>query len=463
MKRCVWKITWVLVVSTAVMACGGENSVRINLPDGNEVKPDQSIEVQAIVLDDGMAPPAGYSVTFTTEVGSFEAYSTSSTTPVQQKEVEILAGKATVRLYSFPGAGGTGKITAAYTTQGGYNISAEVTITVSGGYPPSGRTLGASCDTPNVLVWADTGERANMKIRCVAQVKDSTGRPIAKANVRFMVEGGCSLIPDTAASTANGEYVFYLKPDRDPMDVEPLSGEPNHMEQGKIHNPRDGLLTIVFYTDGEEGYIDSNSNGSYDPGEPFAGFDLPEPFVDANDNGEFDNGESYVDIDQNGQYSLANAKWDGNTLIWVGTRILFSGPPHESSETTRFEPSGINLDDGASQKFSLFLVDINHNPIANNYKDDGISIAVTGCDATPQWLALQKTMGVEFLENGSVVVESFNRNRSYEITVSDFYPGSGPHNATLDTSIKATAAPAVSGYNARTFTFNLSQVSGTVK
>jgi hypothetical protein len=452
-----------LAGAAALAACGGENSVRIHLPDGNEVKPDQSIEVQAIVLDDGLAPPAGYSVTFTTEVGSFEAYSASRTTPVKQKEVEILAGKATVRLYSFPGAGGTGKLSAAYTTQGGYNISAEVTVTVSGGYSPSGRTFGASCDTPNVSVYTDTQERANMKIRCVALVKDSAGRPVAMANVRFMVEGGCSLLPDSGTSSTPGEYVFYLKPDCDPMDVEPLDNEPNHMEQGKIRNPRDGLLTIVFYTDGEEGFIDSNSNGTYDPGEPFAGYDLPEPFVDANDNGQFDNGEAYVDNDGDGRYSLANARWDNNTKIWVSTRILFSGPPHESAETTRYEPSGINLDDGASAKFTLYLMDINHNPIANNYKDDGITFTETGCSVSPKWLALQKTMGVEILENGSALVESFNRNRSYEVTITDYYPGSGPHNATLSTAIKATTAPQVTGYSGKTFTFNLSQVTGTVR
>ncbi len=117
---------------------------------------------------------------------------------------------------------------------------------------------------------------------------------------------------------------------------------------GRVRNPRDGLVTIVAYTNGEEQFTDVNQNGRYDVGEPFV--DLGEPYLDINDNGKWDsrlpglpNGEQFVDIPctaeqvknkingcttvgvGNGRRDGPNGLWDVDTLIWKKTWILWTG------------------------------------------------------------------------------------------------------------------------------------------
>jgi hypothetical protein len=82
---------------------------------------------------------------------------------------------------------------------------------------------------------------------------------------------------------------------------------------------------MIAVTAGEEAYDDLNNNGQYDNGEPFT--DLTEPFVDSNDNGTWDPGERYIDTNGNGKWDGKNAKFDSNTLIWVQNRILWTGIP----------------------------------------------------------------------------------------------------------------------------------------
>lgn len=117
---------------------------------------------------------------------------------------------------------------------------------------------------------------------------------------------------------------------------------------GRVRNPRDGLVTVVAYTNGEEQFTDVNQNGRYDVGEPFV--DLGEPYLDVNDNGKWDqrlpglpNGEQFVDIPcteeqvknkqngcktvgvGNGRRDGPNGLWDVDTLIWKKTWILWTG------------------------------------------------------------------------------------------------------------------------------------------
>jgi hypothetical protein len=119
-------------------------------------------------------------------------------------------------------------------------------------------------------------------------------------------------------------------------------------EFGRVRNPRDGLITVIAYTNGEEQFTDLNNNGIYDEGEPFV--DLGEPFIDINDNGKWDawlpgypNGEPFIDMPctaeqvtkklngctqvgvGNGKWDGPNGKWDADTLIWKKTWILWTG------------------------------------------------------------------------------------------------------------------------------------------
>ncbi|MBW1811775.1 MAG: hypothetical protein JRJ87_26540, partial [Deltaproteobacteria bacterium] len=364
---------------------------------GNDVANEASLNIIAEPTEQGGSPQDGRDVTFTTTIGSFEPFGHSDTTPVKEKDFEIIGGIATATLYSFPGEEGSATVTANYITIGKVSLSESTTV-------------------------------------------------IVKPAIGFMVESSCGMA--RTADRDTDDFVYTLTPSCDPKDVEPLNDEPNHMEQGIIHNPRDGLLTIVFYMLGEEGYEDSNSNGIHDPSEPFFGKDLAEPYVDVDDNRTFDVGEPYIDVDGNGEWSDANGRWDEDTTIWTKVHILFTGRPHESVDTSRFEPSGISIASGGSQTLTLYLMDINHNPLAVNDDNDRIEFdREGGADITSaKNINLEKTMGVEFTADGNIIVDSFNESRDYQVTLADNDPGN-PESVTLTTLVKWTPGPDYDGYN----------------
>ncbi len=182
----------------------------------------------------------------------------------------------------------------------------------------------------------------------------------------------------TALGTATGIYV--ASGAKLPEDVAPQPGEyayPHNWDGcavagTRVHNPRDGLVTVIATAQGEEGFFDgSNScpaNGLYDPpgsagcalGERFV--DLPEPFVDINDNGvrdaiaaggEFD--EPYFDANNNGQWDGPNGARDASTTIWAETRILYTGYAE-----VRFEGA-----QAASRVYNAFPVPFTPTPTAD--------------------------------------------------------------------------------------------------
>jgi hypothetical protein len=126
-----------------------------------------------------------------------------------------------------------------------------------------------------------------------------------------------------------------------PADVAPLSTEYSllHNWDGcgpRIHNPRDGLVTVIVKVRGEEGFVDGTNgcprDGVYNgPGSGIPGctgenfIDMGEPFVDYNDNGVWDPGEPYDDVNSNGQYDGPNGVWDADATIWAQSRILYTG------------------------------------------------------------------------------------------------------------------------------------------
>lgn len=108
-------------------------------------------------------------------------------------------------------------------------------------------------------------------------------------------------------------------------------------------NPRDGLVTIIAYTTGEEQFFDENGNGIYDDGERFV--DLPEPFIDLNDNNTYDPeiGERYFEVNTSaspadGEWSAGNGVWDDVTTIWTQTHVLLTGAHHRSTA----DPTGLH-------------------------------------------------------------------------------------------------------------------------
>ena len=113
--------------------------------------------------------------------------------------------------------------------------------------------------------------------------------------------------------------------------------------------PRPGRVTVLAYTDGEEHFIDANSNNRYDPGELFE--DLGLPYLDKDESRAFvsaytnlvtgtSDGETSYPLPIGAAGALAcpaganiglsvsgscNGSWDGNTKVRRALVIIFSG------------------------------------------------------------------------------------------------------------------------------------------
>ncbi len=454
----------VIIVSFGTSNCADDKIV-LSLPDGDQVPWGESIRIVADISEQGYKPEDGSTVKFSTTVGSFEPYTENVTEKaVKEKQVATAGGQATVDLYSFPGEGGkSGTVSAAYTTINGLPLDASIPVSIAPGGIPSGKYLSAQCDVQNAQALNANGGvyDPDMPIRCTLSIKDSFGKAVPIADIRVVAESGCSIEPNKEQDTGS-THVFTLKADCVPADVEPMDGEPNHMFGGIIHNPRDGLLTILFYVHGQEGFNDSNANGIYDPGEGFVGQDQPEPFLDINDDGQWNPGEDFIDNNNNGQWDPADGRWNDDTWIWTSTRIMFTGPPNQGTETTRFSPAGIQMDDAGTQTFTLFLMDQNHNPIAANGDNDRLEFTAT--DATISQgnrQTIDHVMGAVF-NNGVLDIESLSDNREYQVTLQDMYPGDeNPRNVTLRTHLTYTVAPAYGSYNGELKEVDLSDITGT--
>ncbi|MBI3180791.1 MAG: hypothetical protein HYZ28_01470 [Myxococcales bacterium] len=221
---------------------------------------------------------------------------------------------------------------------------------------------------------------AGVKLLCIAHVGDRNGDGLEGVLVSFLTEAGTIGPTETSLSDVVGNAkVLYKTSLPLPKDVKPeaftwntprndlrntgeykaplwmhpflwvnnpitmLGSPPNNQEPrradpirpGITMNPRDNLVTMIAFTNGEEGYDDVDNDGQYDNGEPWD--DLTEPFVDDNDNGTWDLDERWVDTNDDGLWNGKNGQYDSSTLIWVQERILWTGIPHPK-DTQGAEP-----------------------------------------------------------------------------------------------------------------------------
>lgn len=289
--------------------------------------------------------PDGYDVRFTgTDVSSEQAV-------VEPGPVLTDDGRACTNVIAGTTAGNiTVKacVEVGESTRCGYSWP----IGVVGGRPYRGG-MSLSCSPVNLgaLRWRDEGASeitlppsGRPCTECSVQLSDQNGNPVGvfdDINVTFLAESGRFPSGQQATPDSNGHAsVTWCADGPMPVDVPPLAGEPSWEEELThiTRNPRDGLVTIIAYVNGEEEFTDRNGNGQWDRGEPgdieehF--WDQPEPFVDANDNNEFDPeiDTDFFDVDGGtpNVWDSGNCTWDGGantTAIWVQTRVLLTGPP----------------------------------------------------------------------------------------------------------------------------------------
>jgi len=214
------------------------------------------------------------------------------------------------------------------------------------------------CSPHNIAAYVSPQPPADLPSSCRVTLVDRFGNPVGTgASVNFKSEAG--VMPPTVSTTAfnpsspdpnegtatfgfrsGGPFAGFLQ------DVSPFGPvasqwpfpryqEPSVTDGSLIRNPRDGLVTILAYTQGEEWFDDANGNGVWDPGERF--IDQGEPLLDSNDNNVWDPGEFFVDLNGNGVWDPPNGVHDSNTTIWTETRILYSGRP--TYNNSYFNPS----------------------------------------------------------------------------------------------------------------------------
>lgn len=273
-----------------------------------------------------------------------------------------------------------------------FDVKAAVaTFTASGtlgirGAIPSNKGTTFSCSRTNIDVYNAPSPPAARNVTCTVKLVDRFNNAVGTGvSVSFKGEAGA---PDsTKASKAfipngNNADEGVAQPNFStlgamPVNTTPLpadlgqfpnvrQAEPSVVDGALTRNPRDGLVTLIAYVQGEEYYSDDNGNGTWDSGEQF--YDQGEPFVDSNDNGVRDSGEDYVELGLPGgnpnQWDPPNGLWDKNTTIWIDTRVVYSDIPVDAYSTFTESPSFADLAVGSSRVFTGHFLDFQLNSIA---------------------------------------------------------------------------------------------------
>jgi hypothetical protein len=317
----------------------------------------QALDDVGLPYPDGLAVrfehrPLGVGVNASTLRGPLAADTASCVAPgcvgylgtIDSGDEPDTTGLANAWIYSGTVAG-TLAVTASATADGVTSTVDLPTIAVVGA-KASGANFSIVCGPRNLPALAETDcsiSLVDAPFSCEALLKDRFNNVLGRSTQVIFASEAASVgqpawTPDyDPANTGDQQMKLGLAVEGFrtlgaglPFDVDPDTSmsEPwvLHALDGcgpRIHNPRDGLVTVIAIADGEEAYFDANGNGSYDVGEPFV--DLGEPYVDQNDNGQYDPGEWFLDVDGNGVWTPPNGRWDANTKIWTQTVVLYTG------------------------------------------------------------------------------------------------------------------------------------------
>ncbi len=308
----------------------------------------------ALADDQGLAYPEGLAVRFEHQ----QLGGSLLSTPATPDTTTCIAATGCIGFLGTTDAGGIARVNL-YSGRVAGTLNIVVTATAGGitrtftvpnvaviGAKASGTNLAVVCGPRNVPALAETNCSTSLvdaHFTCVALLKDRFDNLLGTpTQVTFVTEAAAvgqvattpaydpTREPTSQADLGIATEIFNTLGAGLPFDVPPAAGEASvsHEFDGcgpRIHNPRDGVLTVIAIADGEEGFFDANGNGAYDLGEPF--IDVGEPFVDQDDSGQWDPGEWFLDVNQNGVYDGPNGKWDPNTKIWTETVVVYTGAP----------------------------------------------------------------------------------------------------------------------------------------
>lgn len=350
--------------------------VKVDLGDGSHT----TLRITSAISD--MDLPDGTTSAFklTTDYGSF--IPTDDDVSHDRREVtqvEVAGHIGSLVLYGdqLPPENTVAHVKATYVDPYGRSATAAVDVE----FRPAGdvNSLSFSCSTYNIgaLVAEDT----DLQIPCSASVATAADTEVIGAKLNFLSEAGkVGFVDDRLYYFPKDPTAMRVAPrDVSPEDLGVDSAEPYRTSpDGKVHNPRDGLVTLVAWVLAPKQVVDR--------------YGLGEPYVDWNDNGTRDADEPFVNLngdkDQNGA-DIWNEVQDDDPAkphaLWKQIKVLWTGALTSELGIARVEPTGgVELPHLQDQLFVFTLLDENYNVLASNDRvNDTITwIAGPAPDAT---------------------------------------------------------------------------------
>jgi hypothetical protein len=316
------------------------------------------------VLDSTGGPRVGTTVNFTlnTTVGGISVAPATAQSDAQGNVQTVVQGgtvATTVRVTATVQG-----VTPVLATQ-----SSQLTITTG---IPDQDSFSLAVQCTNVEAWNTDG----VTVPVTARLSDRFNNPVPDGTaVTLQTEGGsivsqCQTAGGIGSCTANW------------TSSNPRPGVPTVGPE-----LRPGRVTVFATAIGEESFVDTNGNGSFDNGEAFT--DLAERYLDENENNARDAFEPIYDFNNNSTYDAADGIFNGvlcldtsgrcNTQTTTGIAtdnliIMSSGVP---AIVTPVPGSTLapTLPIGTTRSYPIRYADLNNNPLPSGTT---ISYSVTG-------------------------------------------------------------------------------------
>jgi hypothetical protein len=319
-----------LSLAACLAACSTDPALSLSVTPGTIAGDGESpITIKANVTRGG-APVDGASVHVTATAGTLDGSSLGTPGLV---DLTTSSGDATVTLTAPRLGRGTLTVSASASVDGAtVSGSATVALTPAGGLASH---LSFTCAQLNVGALV-TGRADPIHVLCTAAASDASNNPIPKASIEPYAEAGrLEWVKDEGGAQL---LLYTIDPGAaPPQDVKPFDstgkptdtcaaacstdpascpGEPCWTDgSGAVHNPRDGVATLMVAVPAVPGYFDTVQA-------------YGEPFVDADDDGVRSAGESFIDVNGNGKYDDASSSSGARQeprMLWKSVRIVWSG------------------------------------------------------------------------------------------------------------------------------------------
>lgn len=253
-------------------------------------------------------------------------------------------------------------------------------LTITTGLPTQ-NFFSLSASTHNIEGWSYDGVTSTLTIIA----SDRLGNPVPEGTaINFITEGAqispasctttsgtCSVTFKSSAYRPTGETINYggtigvqgAVPALEYDGITPITingGDPLYVRNGRV--------TLLAYTLGEESFVDTTNNGNniYVLGDTF--YDLGNLYIDANENGQWDSGETYISYgsgssacpatssDVPSKAGTCDGAW-GLNYVRRSQVIILSGSTAQISQST-FATAG-----SCFGEYTFWLMDENYNPM----------------------------------------------------------------------------------------------------